>query len=133
MDVRRHLILLALVLAACGDNGSGDEAGAPTATLTELETEIFAKSCTFAACHKGASPAGGLNLEGMTHAKLVDVMATGVPRPLVVPGDPEGSYFYEKLTATMPAVGDPMPPGAPLSATKLEMVRSWIAAGAADD
>lgn len=133
MDMRRHLILLALALPACGDSGAGDEAGTPAATLTEIEADIFAKSCTFAACHKGASPAGGLNLEGMTHDKLVDVMATGTAKPLVVPGDPDGSYLYEKLTATMPTAGDPMPPGAPLSEAKLEMVRSWIAAGAADD
>lgn len=133
MDMRRlgQLIVL-LAPIACGGDGTGDEAGAP-ATLTEIEAEIFARSCTFSACHKGASPAGGLGLEGATHDKLVDIMATGAAKPLVVPGDPDGSYLYEKLTATTPTAGDPMPPGAPLSADKLEKVRSWIAAGAADD
>lgn len=128
MDVRRSLLSLGMMLAACGDSG-----GAEPATLSEIEAEVFAKSCTFGACHKGAAPAGMLNLESDTHKKLVGVMATGVSTPLVVPGDPEGSYLFEKLTASIPANGDPMPPGAPLSAAKIEMVRSWIEAGAADD
>lgn len=124
--MRRRVIVL-LALAACGEPSP-----AAPATLSEIEAEIFVKSCTFSACHKGAAPAGGLSLEGGTHAKLVDVAAVGTMATLVVPGDPDASYLMEKLTA-MPAVGDPMPPGAPLSSAKIEMIRGWIEAGAADD
>lgn len=127
MDVRR-IVIAGLLLAACPEPGVAEPA-----TLSTIEAEIFAKSCTFSACHKGASPAGGLGLEGSTHAKLVDVTATGTAATLVVPGDPDASYLLEKLTASAPTAGDPMPPGAPLPAAKLEMVRSWIEAGAADD
>lgn len=128
--MRRLLVLIPfLTVTACGDDGGGDAPG----TLSEIEAEIFAKSCAFAACHKGAGPAGGLNLEGATHAKLVGVTATGAAKPLIAPGDPEGSYLFEKLTVAIPSNGDQMPPGAPLASAKIELIRSWIAAGAADD
>jgi hypothetical protein len=52
---------------------------------------------------------------------------------LVVPGDPNASLLYLKLSAA-PACGDRMPQGAsPLTAAQVEMVRSWIAAGAPND
>ena len=53
--------------------------------------------------------------------------------PLVVPGHPEQSLFYTKLTATPPC-GARMPfGGGALPDAQIEMVRSWIAAGALDD
>jgi hypothetical protein len=57
----------------------------------------------------------------------------GAGRKLVVPGDPSTSLFYLKLTASPPC-GDRMPQGgSPLTDVQLEMVRSWIAAGAKND
>lgn len=106
--------------------------GAP-ATYTDVKAKVFV-SCAFSTCHKGASPAGGLSLEGDARAQLVDKAASGVPgRKRVVPGDPGASYLMDKLTLTKPAVGDPMPPGGALEAERIEMVRSWIAAGAQAD
>lgn len=124
------VLLAATALAGC--DGGGDD---PPPTFTELRERVFTPSCTFLACHSGASPAGGLGLDTDTaHTALVDAMAMGVPgRIRVVAGDPDGSYLIEKLTATMPAAGDPMPPTAPLEAGRIELVRAWIEAGAADD
>ena len=54
----------------------------------------------------------------------------GAPDTLVVPGDSSTSLLFLKLQATPPC-GDRMPQGgSPLSAASLEMVRSWIDAGA---
>ncbi|MDB4937571.1 MAG: hypothetical protein JWP87_4543 [Labilithrix sp.] len=70
------------------------------------------------------------------YAALIGKLSTGNKCPnetLVVPNDPEGSLFYQKLTASPPC-GSRMPlGGTPLSGEQLEMVRSWIAAGAKDD
>lgn len=129
MDVRFfHNVLAAGLLAAlaasCGD--------APK--LSEIETEVFAKSCAFSTCHKGASPAGGLALDGPAYENLVGVAATGAPgKKRVVPGDPDNSYIVEKMTKAKPQSGEQMPPTAPLSDEKIEMIRAWIEAGAEND
>lgn len=116
-------MLAPFLLLACG----------PPATLTQVESEVFAKSCAQTSCHKGSSPAGSLNLEGRTYEKLVNVMAPDQPGAvLVVPGKPESSWLMKKLTSTSPTI-TMMPPGEALDGARLEMVRSWIAAGAKDD
>lgn len=113
--------VLACVLLGCG----------PPATLTQIETDVFARSCAQTSCHKGSSSAGNLNLEGRTYAKLVNAMALEPGAVLVVPGKPDASWLMKKLSATPPLTI--MPPGEALEPQRLEMVRSWIAAGAKDD
>ncbi len=117
--------LTALVLlAACG---------APP-TLTRVETEVFKKSCLFAGCHSGTAAAEGLNLDSPTFAKLVNVKAKAVGATdltLVVPGKPDDSYLYQKLSSERPKAGARMPnTGDALDAARLSLVRDWIAAGA---
>jgi mono/diheme cytochrome c family protein len=107
---------------------------APAPTLKVVQSEVFAASCNFSSCHRAAG-AGGLNLEAPTAAKLVNVKAVGAPSlVLVVPGQPEASYLYLKLTQATPAAGAQMPSnGDALSAERLALVHDWIAAGAKDD
>jgi hypothetical protein len=91
---------------------------------------VWGKSCAFTSCHKGTG-AGGLNLEGATWSRLVDVAAVQQPTmKLVTAGQPEKSYLFEKLSKAMPSVGTRMPPEQALDAARLESVRAWIAAGA---
>lgn len=115
------LLLAPLALAACG----------PPPTLTKVESEVWGKSCAQTSCHKGASSAGNLNLEGRTFGKLVGVAATVQGEVLVVPGKPEASWLMKRLQPTGGVAL--MPPGEPLDAARLELVRGWIAAGAKDD
>jgi hypothetical protein len=126
------VLALALAVAACdgGDDGSGGE----VPTFGELHERVFMPSCVFAACHKGAAPAGMMSLEpGAAHASLVGAEAFGEPgRIRVVAGDPDASYLMDKLTAESVAAGL-MPPTEPLDDERLELVRAWIEAGAADD
>ncbi|AKU94871.1 hypothetical protein AKJ09_01535 [Labilithrix luteola] len=52
---------------------------------------------------------------------------------LVVAGQPDASLFFQKLSAS-PACGGRMPLGGdPLTPEQLDMIRSWISAGAKDD
>lgn len=118
----RRLVVVGLALGAvaCG----------PPAKLSEVEAEVFKKSCAFATCHTGSSAAGGLHLDGRTFDQLVNAQADS-KQVLVVPGKPDQSFLMTKLNGAM---GNPvMPPDAPLEPSRLEMVRAWIAAGAKDD
>lgn len=118
--------------AACD---SGDPADEPP-TFTEVHERVLQTGCVFATCHQaGASSAGMMSLErDEAHANLVDVPAAAAPGKIrVVPGDPDASYVIEKLTNAMPTAGEQMPPDAPLEDDRVELVRAWIEAGAADD
>ena len=110
-----------------------DQAPSDAPTLDDMVQQVFQPSCVFATCHKRPG-VGGLQLEVDIEAELLGVAAKGAPdRIRVVPGEPEASYLLEKLTAKMPAAGDQMPPGAPLEPDRIELVRRWIANGAAID
>jgi hypothetical protein len=124
-------ILLAWASVACGE----------PATLTRVQSEVFALSCNFAACHGGASPQKGLGLEGATYRVLVGVPAAEKPgAALVEAGEPDRSYLLDKLLGRdlpAPPMGErwePMPPPAGgLDPERVELVRAWIDGGAADD
>ncbi len=84
-------------------------------------------------------------MTGDLHAALIGVPASaaacvGNETPRVVPGDPSKSLLYIKVAAKLDGCavpcGDTMPLGpdiAPLSASEVELIRAWIAAGAQDD
>jgi hypothetical protein len=100
---------------------------------------IFNASCTDLACHSAQVAQGGLVLEsGQSYAALVNAPASnasarqaGLLR--VAPHDPEHSFLLIKLTSPAPGEGQQMPFGrTPLPADQIQLIRDWIAAGAAD-
>lgn len=102
--------------------------------LSQIEQQIFTRSCNFSSCHSAsaAAGAGGLNLESPSFAKLVNVKSGVVSsKTRVVPFDPDQSYLMEKLTQTRPTAGGRMPlVSDPLPDEEIEMIREWIAGGA---
>ena len=141
----------------CGDDGSSPEdagvalsadAGAslaaPAAKFSEIYPLIFPSTtnarCSF--CH--SMPAidsidGKLSTgadQAAAYAALVGQTSTSSKcggRVLVVPGQPDMSLLLQKLGESPPC-GSRMPVGGmPLSDVQLEMIRSWIAAGAMND
>ncbi len=132
-----------VTIGASGDSGpdalgvvdaSPATADAPPPSLAHIEATIFAKACSFEACHGGSRPQEGMRLDGRTHRILVGQPSAQVPsRMRVVPGDPEASYLFEKITRDPPTEGDRMPADFPLSAARIELIRRWIAAGAPDN
>jgi hypothetical protein len=120
-------LTFALLFVACG----------PPATLTRVQQEVFTPSCNFSSCHLGAGN-NGLNLEAPVHDKIVNKAAVGPGASsglkLVVPGKPEESYLYQKLTQEVPAAGVRMPnTGDALDVASLQLVKDWIAGGAQDN
>ena len=99
------------------------------ADLPSLESGIFKRGCAFINCHTNAGFAGSLELvEIDLERALVDADSITCPGwKRVVPGSPETSFLWNKLTANPPACGDRMPLGlTPLPPHALDCVRNWI-------
>jgi hypothetical protein len=95
---------------------------------------ILTKNCAVPECHSGPKPAKGLVLEaGKAYANLVNVKSKESPRQMrVAPGDLKKSYLYDKLTGNQNE-GDRMPPKKRLPKESIELIKSWILAGAPGD
>ena len=76
-----------------------------------------------------------LSSAAATYKSLVGVASIEQPNVLrVKPNDPDGSYVIEKLEGAPGITGARMPFGGPyLSQAQIDMIESWINAGAPDD
>src|SRR6185295_17480085 len=139
-------VIVALRLDGAGaptgspDAGSGASAGDPNA-FSSIYTQVLAKRCAGTPCHTGTSAGGSFSLSAGTASKvrssLLDKPASGAQcassgLSLVVPGDPDMSLLYRKLT-DMPSCGARMPPTGALTMDEIDRVRVWIANGAKDN
>ena len=126
--------------AASGTGGAGAQAATKLSFATDVYERVIRARC--GQCHSDEPSFGGLAMfPGATTAynHLVGVpsgseagylcRSSGLLR--VQPGAPEQSLLYLKLTT--PPCGSKMPPAAfgQVSAEQVEMVRQWIAQGAA--
>jgi hypothetical protein len=146
-----RLLLRALVAGfggvlalACGDDGKSGGGGSTTGTWTEVSTKVITPvSCGGPLCHTLTAGGFTLGTSDQLYGELVNAKASGkfcgpngpdggTSLDRVKPGDPDNSLLYLKL-AQRPPCGDPMPSTGPLDAAKIEIVRSWIAAGAKKD
>jgi hypothetical protein len=100
---------------------------------------ITAANCALAGCHDPITKGHGMDLSTAEGVYVAWVDKPGfdhcgnVPKTRVVPGDPTASFVMSKVTATESCgLSDPMPPPprARLTATEIETIRVWIAAGA---
>jgi mono/diheme cytochrome c family protein len=111
----------------------------PAATLSQLQSQVFTPRCSI--CHNGSQPPGGAlpgaqNLSnGNSFAALVGVASLEQPGVLrVKPGDPANSYLIQKLEGAASITGVRMPFGGPyLDQATIDQIKSWIAAGAANN
>jgi hypothetical protein len=140
--MRSSLARIAAALActtatACGGDGSTEDA-----TFEAVVKDVLVPRCTFASCHAPPTVAAGLDLTAeRACGMLIDQASCLFPdRMRVVPGKPDDSFLFHKIvgqglsqtpTGTcaptnllMPFGGSQIPQG------ELDLVRSWIAAGA---
>lgn len=138
---RRGIPLLCATLAACAGSGEGlDSNGRPVdegpgsgelSAFEQIQETIFTPTCT--QCHAGAGAPLGLRLDaGNSYSQLVNVASVEVPGLLrVKPGDSANSYLVHKIEGRA-ASGARMPLGGPaLTQSQIDLIRSWIASGAA--
>ncbi len=124
--------VLGWALAACcligGAFLTSAHAAEPAADGAAAGAELFRKSVAplleahCLQCHQGTKPKGGLSLVDVRHA-----LAGGESGAAIVPGKPEESLLVEYISGPKPE----MPKDAPaLTASEVESIRHWIAAGA---
>jgi hypothetical protein len=124
-------ILFAFVQTACA--GAPNEPPAEEIpcqpTLQSLRDTVFRRSCARAGCHDAAFAGGGLDLTRTDlEAQVIAVASSNCAGWLrVKPGDPEGSYLWNKVASAEPACGERMPVGTELSPADQACIREWIA------
>lgn len=132
--MRLGAIALLLLAAGCDDHlfpAASHGGGAPTESGWCGVQQVFQAQCV--ACH-GSGGIAALDLATDPHGALVSVESSQFPGAVrVVPGDPDASLLYLKMTGNQGDLGGPMPPTGPVDAATADLVRSWIAAGAPSD
>ncbi len=107
--------------------------GPPKSLAADVQP-IFAANCT--SCHAGSFSPKNLSLAlGDSFAYLVDVDSVEIPGvKRVLPGDPDNSYLFLKITNAPGIGGIPMPYGSyPMTQREIRMIRRWIEQGASDN
>ncbi len=141
INLRLAVTVLGIGLSACTKEHRAAEtvvASSGPATLSSMQSDIFALSCAISGCHDNrANPAGQLTMTSVqaTYVGLVNHNSSeATARKLVVPADPDHSYLVDKLTGTHLSVGGSgrqMPQdAAPLTPEQLDRVVTWINNGA---
>jgi hypothetical protein len=104
-------------------------------TFSEVQTQIFDVSCAVSGCHSGGAPAAGMNLSaGLAYENIVNVVSEQDEMFYrIEPGEPDNSYLIQKVEGTASS-GARMPFGQPaLSNELIQLLRDWVADGAADN
>jgi hypothetical protein len=136
-----RLLGLALLSLCLGCPGSidpsefldGSDSGSDSGTQDggcDAPGTVFTPVC--GACHH-AQPGqlGALDLTSPgLNSRLVNVGSAGcgAGQILVVPGRPDTSYLYLKVTSPSPPCGARMPQGSTLDAAQIQCIASWITA-----
>jgi hypothetical protein len=121
-----RLQIAAFSLTACLLHGAAAQEPAVPVSFTKDVAPILVKNCQ--ACHGASDPKGGFQLH--TFAALQKPGDSGSP-PLTA-GQPEASELFRRISTDdadlrMPQDSDPLP------AEQIELLRRWIAEGAAFD
>ena len=144
--MRRFPLFLAAALCMVLASGCKDEPEyvAPDSSYGLIYDRIFATNCALSGCHHEAEKkrdpdgtlpylAGEAAYTNLLNATPHDLRAANADLKLVLPGSPDSSFLYQKITFDSSAFqfGSAMPTGGlELTANQIEFVRQWIAAGA---
>jgi hypothetical protein len=124
---------LLVALSACAPEPTPSSARAPD--FESLLEEVLIPSCATAGCHSATTGAAELFLEGeraytsITAPTCSNAEAAAKEMQRVVPGEPESSFLFIKMTQPG-GMGELMPPAGALSEKDLGRVEDWILGGA---
>jgi uncharacterized membrane protein len=107
--------------------------GPPKSLAADVQP-IFNANCT--SCHSGAFPPRNMSLaSGEAFMDTVSIASEEVPEVVrVLPGDPDNSYLFWKITDNPGITNNPMPLGNfPMTQREIRMIRRWIEQGALDN
>jgi hypothetical protein len=129
-------VLVGAALAACDTSSDGglrptrpSSASGCTPTIASIQEKLLLPRCATAGCHTASAPAGNLDLASAgVEARLVGVESVCPSKVLVAPGDPDDSYFVEKLTNATPACGGRMPSASAMDPGDIACITDWISA-----
>lgn len=113
------------LLSGCDD--LGDEAGGASVEAVSFSQDlqpILQANCTV--CHVADGSSGGLDL-----TSRAGLLAGGQSGGVVVSGQPDSSLLVLRISST--EAGERMPPGGSLGAAQIELIRTWIEEGLADN
>jgi hypothetical protein len=127
--------------AAGAPSSAGAAAPSGEATFTAVVAIFLDQKNNCRLCHMMQTIGGGLVFDPMdkqaTFQALVGTTSKGTlgsqcgGKTYVVPGQPDASLLYDKLSKAMPICGMRMPAtGTVLTDAEIATVRAWIAAGA---
>lgn len=119
-----------------GTGGGGGSGGGSCADPTFAPVvRLFATTCAGTSCHSNGPGGQFPPLVDEPASAWIDEKSHASPNAsLVVPGHPEQSFLYLKLTGAQgPSGGALMPLGAAMPIAQADLVRAWIAAGAPSD
>lgn len=109
-------------------------------TWTSIYTDLLSTRCNSAICH-GGNPDAGFRVLNDDPGGTLDSLLSGAASTatgldcaedgsaLLVPGDPDASLLYRKITGS-PTCGDTMPPGGSISDENRMAIQQWIEDGA---
>jgi hypothetical protein len=115
---------------SCSGSSEAPPAPACKPEFSSIQERILTPACATSGCHTANERAGRLSLAAGTEpfAELVGGKSSiCAGKILVVPGAPERSFLYEKITAAPPSCGAHMPIVVDLPADQKECIRAWIA------
>ncbi|HAV22493.1 MAG: hypothetical protein A2X67_02790 [Ignavibacteria bacterium GWA2_55_11] len=105
-------------------------------SFASIQRVVFNASCSATSCHGSTAKAGLTLTPGSSYANLVNVTsqndnAHSPQFKRVLPGSPDSSFLWIKLTNPGPQQGDRMPQvGNSLPDEYLQAIRTWIVQGA---
>jgi len=121
------LLCASALIAGTASSGCSEK---PPDDLRNCDVQaIFASSCNGAGCHGSTGSRANLDLVSPgVDQRLFHVTSTKEcgERKLVVPGHPEQSLLYNKISGATPLCGDPMPLFRSLSKSEVACVAQYI-------
>ena len=100
---------------------AGNSCDPDTIYFTKDVMPILLSSCGMALCHDDITKSGDIQITSYE---------TLIESDILVPGDPDDSEMYQRMSSTDPFEVMPPSPRGPISSINIETVRKWIEQGA---